>query len=109
MWETVYRYFILNGELSLPGIGAFNIERTVARSDFANSKLHPARPVIRFTHDHKPADKQFYDYISRVHQISETEAITRFHELVYVFQTKLSSNGKAELPGIGGLSRAYSN
>ncbi|MDB5230733.1 MAG: hypothetical protein JWN76_1538 [Chitinophagaceae bacterium] len=109
MWETVYRYFILNGELSLPGIGTFNIERTVTRSDFANRQIHPSVPVIRFTHDHKPADKEFYQYLSIKSSISEQEAIKQFHDLVHVFQTGLTNTGKTRLQGIGTLIKEFSH
>lgn len=109
MWETVYRYFILQGELSLPGIGTFNIERTVTRSDFANRQIHPAIPVIRFTHDQIGVEKAFYQYLSRSHRISEEEAIQQFQDIVHYYQTALVQDGKARLQGIGTLIKEFSN
>lgn len=107
MWGSVYRYFILHQELTIPGIGTFTIEQTGARSDFANKLIHPSLPVIRFNHEQHPADRKFYKYISQENAIPEVEAIKRFHDIAYDLQSAVNTNGSVKLQGIGMLTKEF--
>jgi hypothetical protein len=108
MWQTAYEYFILYKQLSIPGVGSFKIEPLVARLDFANKLLHAPLPAVRFSHDEQSADKNFYEYVSHQFNISETEAIKRYHDFCYELQQDIESKGNVELKGIGILKKEFS-
>lgn len=109
MYGYLYKYLALNSKLSLPGIGQFTTDQVPSRIDFVNKRLYPFSPVIRFTQGSPMADKYFYQFIADGLQVDELDAIKKFNEFVIYIKEQFSSNGFVDFPGIGRLTRQFSN
>ena len=109
MYGYLYKYLALNSKLSLPGIGQFTTDQVPSRIDFVNKRLYPFSPVIRFTQGSPMADRYFYQFIADGLQVDELEAIKKFNEFVIYIKEQFSSNGFVDFPGVGRLTRQFSN
>ncbi len=109
MYGYLYKYLVLRKKLSLPGIGLFVADEVPARIDFVNKKLYPYLPVIRFTQGTALADKYFYRFIAIGLDVDELEAIQRFNEFTFHIKEQFSINGFVDFPGIGRLTKQFSN
>ncbi|HWB24329.1 MAG TPA: hypothetical protein VG738_02565 [Chitinophagaceae bacterium] len=109
MYGYLYKYLALHGKLSLPGIGQFVTDEVPARIDFVNRTLYPFAPVIRFTQGATMADKNFYDFIAAGLKIDALETIQKFNEFILVLKEQFTLNGFIDLPGIGRLTKQFSN
>jgi hypothetical protein len=105
MFQSLYKYLILNKKATVPGIGIFYMERKPARLDFADKVF--VSPTLQICFDPQPSlvDKGMYTFISREQKIDESEAVRRY----YIFANKLRENliehKSAEVPGMGVLSQ----
>ena len=109
MYGYLYKYLVLHKKLSLPGIGLFATSQVPSRIDFVNKKLYPFFPVIRFTQGAAMADKYFYRFIATGLRIDELEAIQKFNEFLFHIKEQFSINGFVDFPGIGRLTKQFSN
>jgi len=109
MYGYLYKYLALHKKLSLPGIGSFTTDEVPARIDFVNKRLYPFMPVIRFIQGTPMADKYFYPFIAQGLQVDELEAIQKFNEFGFHLKEQFSINGFVDFPGIGRLTKQFSN
>jgi hypothetical protein len=109
MYGYLYKYLALHKKLSLPGIGSFTTDQVPSRIDFVNKRLYPYMPVIRFSQGTPMADKYFYRFIANGLKIDELEAIQRFNEFVFYLKEQFTMNGFVDFPGIGRLTKQFSN
>lgn len=109
MYGYLYKYLALHKKLSLPGIGSFTTDQVPSRIDFVNKRLYPFMPVIRFSQGTPVADKYFYRFIASGLNIDELEAIQRFNEFVFYLKEQFTMNGFVDFPGIGRLTKQFSN
>jgi len=109
MHNLLHSYLLQYKRLSIPGVGSFTVEHIPARLDFPNKTLHPPLPVIRFNTDTAAADKQLFKYLSGQFNLNETEAIRHFNDFAFDFKNDITNNGEAVLPGIGKISKAFTN
>jgi hypothetical protein len=105
MFKILYKYFIINRKLNLPGIGVLEIHRRPATLDFARKAFAPPGARIDFSAVNSAADQKFFSFLSAEQNIEEVEAATRFEVLVQELKDNLQVNGKADLPGLGTLIR----
>lgn len=109
MYGYLYKYLVLNKKLSLPEIGQFTTDQVPSRIDFVNKRLYPFMPVIRFTQSKPLADKTFFRFIAQGLGIDELEAIQKFNEFLFYLREQFSLNGFVDFPGIGRLTKQFSN
>ena len=107
MYEFLYRYFILNNKLALPGIGSFSTENVPAKIDFVSKRLTAPSKNILFANNNAGMDKQLLLYLSKELKLSDTDTVKSFTEFVKHL-AKSVVNGGAELPGLGTLQKAVS-
>lgn len=110
LYELFYKYLILNGRASMPGIGTFGIEQVPATMDFENKKLNPPTQNIRLeSFDIATDTYSLYNYLARELKVDESEAARRFQEFAHDIQKQANSNQTVLLPGIGRLRKDLIN
>jgi hypothetical protein len=106
MYEFLYKYFILNRKLALPGIGIFSLENVPATIDIVSQVLKAPAKNIQFSNNAAATDKQLLQYLSKQLQLNEADTGKTFNE----FSKQLAAtvlNGGAQLPGLGTLKKSY--
>ncbi len=108
LYELFYKYLILNGKASMPGIGTFGVEQVPATMDFENKKLNPPTQNIKLESSEIATDTySLYNYLAKELNVNESEAARRFQEFTHDIQKQAATNGSIVLPGIGKLKRDY--
>ncbi|MCX6208273.1 MAG: hypothetical protein NTZ59_01925 [Bacteroidetes bacterium] len=109
LYELFYKYLILNGTASMPGIGTFGVEQMPATMDYENKKLNPPSQNIRLQSTEIATDiYSFYNYLASELNINESDAARRFQEFSHDIQKQLNASGSVLLPGIGIMKREVS-
>lgn len=103
MLQAVNKFLILNGKVSIPGIGLFYIRRKPASFDFLKKIFIAPSEQVLFDPGVEQVDKHFYTFVSREQQIEEAAATTSFAEFSAGIARELEANGKVQLPGLGVL------
>jgi hypothetical protein len=108
LYELFYKYLILNGRASMPGIGSFGVEQIPATMDFENKKLNPPTQSIKLESSEIATDTySLYNYLAKELNVNESEAARRFQDFSHDIQKQAATNGSVLLPGIGRLKRDY--
>jgi len=104
MYQYIHKYFALNKNVTLPGIGSFNVETKPAKLDFINKTLHSPAPVIHYNKYYK-ADKRFYNFLSKETGVNESNIVNNFNRFTERLKEQLESSCILELQGIGTLTK----
>lgn len=106
LYELFYKYLILNGTASMPGIGTFGVEQVPATMDFENKKLNPPTQNIRLQSNEIATDTySFYNFLASELNINESEAARRFQDFCHDIQKQVNNTGNVLLPGVGKLTK----
>lgn len=110
LYELFYKYLILNGRASMPGIGTFGVEQVPATMDFERKKLNPPTQNIRLeSFDIATDTYSLYNYLARELNVDESEAARRFQEFTHDIQKQANANVPVLLHGIGNLRKDIVN
>jgi hypothetical protein len=109
MYDDLYEYFVLRGQLILPGIGTFKMEKKPAESDFANRVIQPPSYQVVFQHSTATPSKSFFNWLSEKMSISYSEAIVGFNAFVYDLKSEILSGGKIVWPRMGHFTKGQGN
>ncbi|MDQ6814148.1 MAG: hypothetical protein M3040_10445 [Bacteroidota bacterium] len=104
MLQILYKYFVLNKKVVIPGIGIFYIHRKPASLDFSNKTFVSPAAQIAFTPADAVPDTIFYSFVSREKQIEEADALLYFTNFINRVKESLHTKGRVELNGFGVLS-----
>ena len=108
LYELFYKYLILNGRASMPGIGTFGVQQIPATMDFENKKLNPPTQSIKLESSEIATDTySLYNYFAKELNVNENEAQRKFQDFCHDIQKQAATNGSVLLPGIGRLKRDY--
>lgn len=108
LYELFYKYLILNGKASMPGVGTFGVEQVPATMDYENKKLNPPTQNIKLESSEIATDTySFYNYLAHELDINESEAARRFQDFTHDIQKQANANGSVLLPGIGRMKKDY--
>lgn len=106
LYELFYKYLILNGTASMPGIGTFGVEQVPATMDFENKKLNPPSQNICLQSNEIATDTySFYNFLASELNINESEAARRFQDFCHDIQKQVNNSGSVLLPGVGKLTK----
>lgn len=64
--SLLYRYFSLNGKVSIPGLGALSMVRVPAVIDFTTKQMFPPFQVLKFKTNHTDSTPEQSSYIARL-------------------------------------------
>ncbi len=105
MFDILYKYLILHGQLSIPGIGVFVLERDAAKVDVVNKLLHPPLTNIKFKAQHAVAERHLYDYIAAETKMDVVDAIKVFQDFSFDLKNEVQQKKWVELPEVGILTQ----
>lgn len=105
MYQQLYKYFVLNRKVSLPGLGDFVINTIPAKLDFVTGVLHAPHPKIAFKRGQPSVDKNLFQYLSKELQIDEKQAVQELQAFSENIKDNLGNNVSVDLPGIGKLQK----
>ena len=109
LYELFYKYLILNGRASMPGIGTFGVEQVAATMDFENKKLTPPTQNIKIESYEIATDTySLYNYLAKELGVNESEAARRFQEFTHDIEKQIAVSGTLLLPGIGKIRKEFS-
>lgn len=109
MYQELYKYFVLNKKVSIPGIGNFSINTTSAKLDFVAGVLHAPHPKVGFVQGETRVDRNLFQYLSKELKIDEKQAVQDFQAFGLSVKENLENNKPVELPGIGKLQKGYND
>lgn len=105
MYAELYRYLILKKQLSLPGIGSFQLERIPAKGDFLNRQIiAPSYAINMHPSEGQPSSK-FFKWLGSSLSVSDRDAIIRFNDFVFELKKQISNGGTIEWNGVGILNK----
>ena len=102
MFAALYRYLIINQQLTLPGVGRFVLERTPAQSDFVNKQIQAPAYSISLQQDTVPPSGSFFKWLGGALTISEREAIIKFNDFLFDLKKQISDHVGELKKGMGG-------
>lgn len=108
MLQLLYKYLVVNQQASLPGLGAFKIERQSAKFNFEDKTFAAPASRVAFSPGVNQFDSHFYSFVASEQSIEETEAIIRVNQFVNSIKNELTVARRIQLPGFGSLSKAPS-
>lgn len=102
--KYLYKYFSINGNIALPGLGVLSLIRIPSTNDFANKVLYS--PVFRFHFEptDEASDESLNVYLKSQLNISDNELDELYRTFSVQANQLLQSNGKVEWEGVGSFS-----
>ena len=108
MYPFLYKYFLVNKRVGIPGLGAFSLQETPASLDFVKGVLRAPQSKISFTRsENSVVDKNLFIYLSKEMQLEEWAVAKKFQEFTNAIKNNIEGNMAVELPGIGKLQKGY--
>ena len=105
MFESLYRYLILNHKLSLPGIGQIELERKPAVADFVNKQIKAPAYTMVMQPDADSPVAGFYKWLGAQFGISERESIIRFNDFLFDLKKQLNEGAVIDWKAVGELKK----
>jgi hypothetical protein len=105
MFHILYKYLILNNQLSIPGIGVFVLEREPSKVDIVHKMLYAPMSTIKFKAQNASADRTLYDFIASEMNIDVVEAIRLFQDFSFNLKHDIQQKKWVELPEVGILTQ----
>ena len=104
MHTLLYKYLILNGQLSLPGLGTFHLQKTSSVLDFGNKVFTP--PSYNFHLDglHESPSKKLFGWLSKKLHVSDWDAIRMVNDFSFELKNKILT-GESTWQNVGTLRR----
>ncbi|MBI1343368.1 MAG: hypothetical protein GC171_10590 [Terrimonas sp.] len=102
---VLYKYFVLFGELPLPGVGTLVIRRNPATHDIAEKCFHP--PVYSFILENATVrgERKLFNWLQEEWKLEEGDAVQAFNELSQALKKELEENKQARWEGVGLFKR----
>ncbi len=105
MMHLLYKYLIINKQVTLPGIGVLSINRKPASHDLVDNVFKSPVFNIELTLETPITDEKLFVFISKEKGIDEAEASKHLHNFANRLKEYVSLNKIVELPGIGVLEK----
>lgn len=105
MYPLILKYLLLNRQVSIPGVGYFEIQRIPAKLDFLHSTIKAPQEEIIFKNETALADKNFFKFLANEMQVDEIDSIKQFHEYAHYLKAEISQNSTVELPQLGVIQK----
>lgn len=102
--SLLYRYFSLNGKVSIPGLGALSIVRSPAVIDFTTKQLFPPFQVLKFKANNSDSTVEQSSYIARLSGMNKELVENELKVLGDSLKTRLMAERKLEWMDVGSFS-----
>lgn len=108
MQQTLYRFLITHGELSLPGIGTISIQRQSAQHDFAEKTFLPPSRQFQLDHENDKPSKKLFSWLADIFNISEWDAIKKVNDFSFDLKQSIIASGSVTWQRIGIFKKTLS-
>ncbi len=105
MFNELYQYLVLHREVSLPGVGVFQLERKPADVDFANKVVNPPSYTVALHHGSEGIPAKQLNWFADMLGISTSDVTDRISHFASNLRKEISSGKKMQWNGIGTLSK----
>ena len=102
--SLLYRYFSLNGNVSIPGLGALSMVRVSAVIDFSTKQLFPPFQVLKFKTTNSDSPPEQSSYIARLSGMNKEVVDNELKILGESLKTRLIAERKLEWMDVGSFS-----
>ena len=99
----LYKYLILNGSLSIPDFGSFEVYTHHALNDFPSKKLHPPKQCIRYKKEINQNFVPLIQYIQSRINTTEDHIVKLLREFSAQLKKKVFTEEKVDWDGIGSI------
>lgn len=103
MYSELYRYFVLQKELQLPGVGSFELHTQPAKYDFPEKMFRPPVYSVLFQNGNSSAPRELFEWLAAVFSVSERDAVIRFNDFVFEMKQHLQKGSPISWKGMGEL------
>ncbi|MBN8685602.1 MAG: hypothetical protein J0M10_01235 [Chitinophagales bacterium] len=105
MYEFLYQYLLRYKQVTLPGIGRFELSRIPATVNFPEKRIDaPAYKVTHLASGAAPSHA-FFTWLGSALQVSEREAVIRFNDFAFDLKKSISKGAVITWNGVGQLSK----
>ncbi len=104
MYHLLYKYLLQNNEVSLPGIGAFILEKNEAELDPDTKVILAPKYYFKMVADTQGPDHDFHSFIAEEQNITIQAAVGKLENFIRQILQTVNQNKWLELPGIGTLT-----
>ncbi len=101
MFVELYRYFISNRSLSLPGIGTLQLDRQSARYNFSDKLMQPPAFGVSYKPVSIVKNTGLISWLAAEMQISRDDAAGKYEAFIKEFKEQLSAGNEINWNGIG--------
>jgi hypothetical protein len=108
MYEELYRYFIQQKRLVVPGVGMFLLERKPAETDFVNKQINPPSYSVTLQASGDSPSFNFFKWLANALHISDHDAIIRFNDFVFDLKKQINDGSTIEWHGMGKFDKGLS-
>lgn len=105
MFNSLYQYLLLHKDLSLPGIGSIQLQKSSSEYDFGNKIFTAPSYFFKMETGHQSPSKKLFDWLSKTQQITEWEAIRQVNEFSFDLKNRISAEGKVDWKNVGTFHR----
>jgi len=105
MYETLYEYLILHKELSVPGVGTFNLHQDSPVLDFPRRTITPASYYFSHHFPSAAPTASFFSWVGQKLNITEREAIIQFNELAFEMKKVIARGDCIHWKGVGKICK----
>ncbi len=105
MFTILFKYLLINRQVSIPGIGDFRLVQQNAKIDYAAQVVHAPCTAIQFANKSATADKNFFRFASAELGVEDWDTIRKFHDFSFKLKNKLDTEMEVDLPGMGVLTK----
>lgn len=98
------RYLMLNGEVTMPGVGTFELNRLAARYDVNTSNIIAPSFTVRFHSNKKDISSSQSHYMMRRLSLTAEELAAESSSFAEMIMGKLQLNKALDWPGVGRLT-----
>jgi len=102
--SLLYRYFSLNGKVSIPGLGALSMVRVPALIDFTTKQMFPPFQVLKFKTNHTDSTPEQSSYIARLSGMDNELVDNELKILGDSLRARLMVERKLEWMDVGSFS-----
>ncbi|MET0462450.1 MAG: hypothetical protein ABW007_04835 [Chitinophagaceae bacterium] len=105
MFNELYQYLVLHRQVSLPGVGVFQLERKPADLDFANKVVNPPSYTVALHHGNESIPVKQLNWLADILGIPGNEVADRVSQFTANLKSEIVNGKKMQWTGIGTLSK----
>lgn len=105
MFNELYQYLVLHRQVSLPGVGVFQLERKSADLDFASKVVNPPTYTVALHHGNESIPAKQLNWFADLLGISNTDVADRITRFTSHLKHEINKGNKTQWTGIGTLSK----